>query len=257
MSRSRKLVVHFTTHACLVADPSAQPLWETEVGWMESSQVAAKFRNASVRHGCSHDHRRVMRPDRDRFTNLIRRVTCEACRERYARQLADFDRDAFADGSGKGRRVGSLEDALWLVWRRCCSSVGAPSLLDDQQMLGRRQNEVANLVWRHLNVRRVALGGVTSKTLTELFDAIPESLREALQPAIDDLTMAGDLLVEVERLTERAGVFVDGLALDINTGAAVVDLDGILDHMIALDQERFRAYRREAEAEAEAKARAS
>lgn len=160
------------------------------------------------------------KPDGPRFSTSLARVTCGRCLTRYKRARE-------RDGHTQRRRSA----VRFRAWFACCRHAGAPSPMSVAATNDLLTRERALLRWRLIKTfgdtsfRMSALldrsdGGIGAglrNALERHVAALGDDDREALRPAIDEYTMAADLLVEVGGMFERARVCVAGVLASVES----------------------------------------
>jgi len=195
-------VVHFTHHQCVVGGLSA-PFPPTP--WAPGPGRAATMHGRLPDWGCPRPNGSARSSLRGGVHTLdVRRVTCRWCTRRLERHARPAD----------GWR--SNDELVELAWFHCCRNRGVASPVSFARTaeLIAQADAAKNAAAADEFLQRFSIAGVLMAAVMKPesaraeFDDLVRSLlgdaRVRLQPAIDEVTMALDLLVEVSTMCKRA-----------------------------------------------------
>jgi len=155
-------------------------------------------------------------------TTNPRKVTCATCRREMARDLSR----AGWERSWRTREWVSDRVLTERTWFLCCRDRGAPFPFGAPRLAEIERDRVAKLIAGKFTIASM---GVESPD--DFARWIPSDLHDVLRPALDELTMAKDLLEEVERMRARAQAIIDDVTARVRGGALALDTAAALDHI--------------------------
>lgn len=221
MERTKKpLPVHYTSHACLVADPTASA---PDKGLQVYGPDGVWGVRSPIWIGCRSNRDRPLLPHRHHYSTHPDDVTCPRCLALVVRLQLVAERP---------RRDSEIEDTPILrkldAHRLCCAARGAPSPLTAAETLqielDRLGKEAKRIVGIDVMPCAALMRSVTDKEsaatwfrdkLAELAETADPRVCELAQPLFHRWMFVGDLLVHVDEAIREAKALVEPFMLAV------------------------------------------